>query len=82
MGFAPSEKSVTCTYCKPPRASGPLIATMDVPPAALLRSPSSTYPEVLDEILGLSGVAGSPRVAECIRSLEMTNRGKVGKASN
>ena len=72
MGCPPWERSVTCTYCKPPRAAGPPVATMDVPPAALLRFPSSTYPEVLYEMPGLVGKTGNSRVAASIQNLEET----------
>jgi hypothetical protein len=81
MGRAPLEGSVTCTYCKPPRAAAPLVATMDRPPAALLRLPSSTYPDVLDEKSGWSDSIDSSRMAESIQSWG-TSRDIVGRGSS
>ena len=66
MGCPPVGRKVTCNYCKPPRAADPLVATMDVSPAVLLRFPSSTYPEVLQETSGSPGTTGGSRVAEGI----------------
>jgi hypothetical protein len=72
MGFPPWERSVTCTYIEPPRAAGPLVATMDILPATLLRSPSSVDPEGLVEIADWSGEADSSRTAESIPSWTVT----------
>ena len=72
MGCPPWARSVTCTYCKPPRAAGPPVATMDVPAAALLHFPSSADPEVLHEMPGLLGETGNSRAVESIPNLEET----------
>ena len=46
LGDLSLERCVTCT-CEPPRAAGTPVATMSVPPAVRLRSPSATDGETL-----------------------------------
>jgi hypothetical protein len=81
MDCPPLETSVTCTYCEPPRAADTLAATMDVPPAALLRFPSSPDPEALCEVVGWAGKTGSSRAGQSIPRSEVT-WGTVGRGSS
>ena len=56
-------RNVTCT-CEPPRAAGAPVATMDIPPAALLRFPSSTYVDDLREFSDSFGSIDSPKIGD------------------